>query len=533
MSIKTIFVIITNGKANKVQGRFFMNNNSFFEKNEQEANLFVSKTMRITSIFMILVYVLNVLGIFVVPNTIMVIATVSGIVILLIPTLLINILKLTSPIIKYVNIFCCIIFVSVLTITLNYHVVLLFIYATAVSSIYFSKRLNIFTSVLSIIIYSFSQLIAFYLKAVPDDNATILSEEILFLILPRAIELIALSTIFTILTNRTSKLLATVMNAEEQERLFNNLKKISNKSLVVSNNLVHSMETLTKSSDQTTNKNKQIVELAASVSNASTETLAQLEEATESMDTIATTLEKLSKSNDQVATLSKKVDHVSIENTQAMQNAMQSMQDISNSNNECIEIMNQLSEKSKNIMKVNEVITSIAGQTNLLALNASIESARAGEQGRGFGVVAGEIGKLAQQSKNAVGDIDAIIRDVISNTECAMNSMMENSKLTSIGLDLLTNANKSSEEVATANHKIANSIEEVNQLSKEVSESSKTIASIISSITSISSNNVSDMQLVNTATEETFLAMKELNSIVEKLDVLATDLESVVTEAQL
>ena len=56
-----------------------------------------------------------------------------------------------------------------------------------------------------------------------------------------------------------------------------------------------------------------------------------------------------------------------------------------------------------------EVISGIASQTNLLALNAAIESARAGEHGKGFSVVAGEVKKLSEQSKDAVSSIQSTI----------------------------------------------------------------------------------------------------------------------------
>ncbi|AQR97157.1 methyl-accepting chemotaxis protein 4 [Clostridium saccharoperbutylacetonicum] len=57
-------------------------------------------------------------------------------------------------------------------------------------------------------------------------------------------------------------------------------------------------------------------------------------------------------------------------------------------------------------------IGSISEQTNLLALNAAIESARAGEQGKGFAVVADEVRQLAEQSSEAVIQIQNMVTQV-------------------------------------------------------------------------------------------------------------------------
>jgi methyl-accepting chemotaxis protein len=74
-------------------------------------------------------------------------------------------------------------------------------------------------------------------------------------------------------------------------------------------------------------------------------------------------------------------------------------------------------EDSKEVEKINELakaILDITGQTNLLSLNASIEAARAGDAGKGFSVVAGEIGKLAEDSTRTVNQIQVINNTVLS-----------------------------------------------------------------------------------------------------------------------
>lgn len=69
------------------------------------------------------------------------------------------------------------------------------------------------------------------------------------------------------------------------------------------------------------------------------------------------------------------------------------------------------------INALSDAIMQITSQTNLLALNAAIEAARAGEAGKGFAVVADEIRKLAEDSKNAVGEIQRITKTVMNSVE--------------------------------------------------------------------------------------------------------------------
>ncbi|MGL4800399.1 MAG: methyl-accepting chemotaxis protein [Cellulosilyticaceae bacterium] len=85
--------------------------------------------------------------------------------------------------------------------------------------------------------------------------------------------------------------------------------------------------------------------------------------------------------------------------------------------------MKELEEMSRQIQNIVEGVRGIAEQTNLLALNASIEAARAGEEGRGFAVVAEEIRKLAEGTKNKLGDMQTFTDHIKQATEESMRSV--------------------------------------------------------------------------------------------------------------
>ena len=130
---------------------------SLLNKNEKEANLIVAKVMRVTFIIFTLIYIMNVLGIFIVDKFIMTVAYVGGSVIVLLPTLIVNILKKEGSFIKYINIVCAAVFVTLLSITLTFHVVAIYVYPIAIASLYFSKKLNITSTILTVIGVSVSR----------------------------------------------------------------------------------------------------------------------------------------------------------------------------------------------------------------------------------------------------------------------------------------------------------------------------------------------------------------------------------------
>lgn len=125
------------------------------------------------------------------------------------------------------------------------------------------------------------------------------------------------------------------------------------------------------------------------------------------------------------------------------------------------------------IRALSKTILEITAQTNLLALNASIESARAGEAGKGFAVVAQEIGKLAQNSKNAVSKIEEIsndisitVEEIVKDSELLL-SFMDNKVIKDYGI-LVNTSEQYNEDANVIEHMVADIKTSATQLSESI-----------------------------------------------------------------
>ena len=172
-----------------------------------------------------------------------------------------------------------------------------------------------------------------------------------------------------------------------------------------------------------------------------------------------------------------------------------------------------LSERTKQIGEITATVNGLSDRSKLLALNASIEAARAGEHGRGFAVVAEEVTKLAEQSKAATAQVEAILSDVQTATGAAVLASQEGTKVVEHGLGLTEHAR---EGIRSLSDTIKASCDAAQQIAASAHEQSIGIEQIAEA-----------MNHVNDGTTQFVQGAHQSQMAAEKLNELAGQLAAV------
>lgn len=114
---------------------------------------------------------------------------------------------------------------------ISYHVIIMLILPVVVSCLYCERTYVIYTTVLSVPVMIVSHLIAFMLKIVPDEPLVNLEGVLLYGIIPRVIELVAISVICIGITGKLQRLIAALVKKnnelyEEQQVMVSSLSEL-------------------------------------------------------------------------------------------------------------------------------------------------------------------------------------------------------------------------------------------------------------------------------------------------------------------
>jgi methyl-accepting chemotaxis protein len=297
------------------------------------------------------------------------------------------------------------------------------------------------------------------------------------------------------------------------------LGQISSNLTLVINHLREILESIFHASNTVGDSTVKLREFTIKNSERIYEQQSETEQTATAMNQMVATVAEVAQNTTVAADSAKDADSSAANGDRIVQESIMSMSFLSEQIEQAAKVIAQLSDESRNIGSMLDVIKGIAEQTNLLALNAAIEAARAGEQGRGFAVVADEVRTLAQRTQKSTQEIETMIERLQKGVKQAVISM-------EMGIKQVNDANDKANMAGDALNKIVESVDNISNMNTQIATAAEEQSCVAESINR-SIITISDIALASTE------ASHELSSSVEELSSLSENMRSQVGQFKL
>ena len=187
----------------------------------------------------------------------------------------------------------------------------------------------------------------------------------------------------------------------------------------------------------------EIMAATAQVASASEETATAISQTTATVEEVKQTAQQAAERARQVSEAAQRTADISQSGRKSVEESVEAMHRIQEQMESIAESIVRLSEQGQSIGEIIATVNDLAEQSNLLAVNAAIEAAKAGDQGKGFAVVAQEVKSLAEQSKQATGQVRGILGDIQKATSGAVLATEQASRAVEAGVQLSGEAGES------------------------------------------------------------------------------------------
>ncbi|MCK6479376.1 MAG: methyl-accepting chemotaxis protein [Planctomycetaceae bacterium] len=249
----------------------------------------------------------------------------------------------------------------------------------------------------------------------------------------------------------------------------------------------------------------------------SREEAAAVERVQQSMETLTETARSIATGAADVERTAGDAARVASQGTASVGAALEGMFRTREKVNEIAQKTMVLGEKCRRIGEVLKIIRDVAGEIHMLALNAAIESAAsAGEHGRRFTVVAAEVRRLAERTRQSAEEIRSILIEIQEAAEATVGAAESGAREVEAGSAVAGSARTALEEVIARIHQTSEVAREISRATQEQRQSSEQVASSMRDISRA-------VRRMAEGTEESTRAVRELTDLSERFgDLMGT-----------
>ncbi len=263
----------------------------------------------------------------------------------------------------------------------------------------------------------------------------------------------------------------------------------------------------------------EIMATTTQIATSATETATAVTETTTTIEELRQTVQVSNKKAKDVSDNARQAAAVSQTGKTAVDTAIEGMHRIQQQMDAIAETIIKLSEQSQTIGAIIATVSDIADQSNLLAVNASIEAAKAGEQGKGFAVVAQEVRNLAEQSKQATGQVRAILNDIQKAISAAVMATEQGGKAVDSGVKQSADAGESIRVLAEGVTASAQASMQIAASTNEQLIGMDQVTLAMENIKQASEQNVSGIRQAESAAQNLHELGQSLKHLVERYQV--------------
>lgn len=314
--------------------------------------------------------------------------------------------------------------------------------------------------------------------------------------------------------------------AEKMQKSMNEVKDAAEK-------LTSSSQNLAAVSEETTAQSDEVTEAISQVATGAQSQADHLQECTLLLSDVTGYIKETASISDEIASDAMQAENEGKAGSNIVHQLNTHSENFLELAQSLISEIQDASKQSKQINSIVETIQEIAGSTDLLALNAAIESARAGEAGRGFSVVASEVRKLAERSKNEALRIQQLVKSMTNQMELLSKETVRFEQYRVDQVESVQQTEKAFSKIIQNVSQINGRISQVKSAIGRVESANENLSEKLFEVSAISEESVATSEQVSASSIHQKEAIHQVNVAATELQEIALTLQEEVDQFSL